>query len=88
MKGSRAGALERARSVFDDGTFVARLEKLVAVPTESQASDGLRRLSSSGRSGPLLAEPRLRNRGTRRPAHRPHRCWSACAWKMHRCRQC
>jgi hypothetical protein len=59
MSGSRAGALQRAQSIFDDGTFVARLRPLVAVPTESQATDSLPHLIRYRREafGPLLAEP-------------------------------
>jgi acetylornithine deacetylase/succinyl-diaminopimelate desuccinylase-like protein len=38
MAGDRAGAIERARQVFDDGSFVARLAQLVACPTESQVT--------------------------------------------------
>ena len=35
MTASRSAAIEHAKSVFDDGSFVARLSELVAVPTES-----------------------------------------------------
>ncbi len=35
MTGSRDGAIARAQQGFDDGSFVARLATLVAVPTES-----------------------------------------------------
>ncbi|UFN51151.1 M20/M25/M40 family metallo-hydrolase [Roseomonas sp. OT10] len=35
MTGTREGALERARGLFDDGSFLDRLAALVAVPTES-----------------------------------------------------
>ena len=58
MSVNRAGALQRARSIFDDGTFVARLRPLVAVPTESQAPDSLPHLIRYCREafGPLLAD--------------------------------
>jgi acetylornithine deacetylase/succinyl-diaminopimelate desuccinylase-like protein len=58
MSGSRAGALQRAQSSFDDGSFVARLRTLVAVPTESQAADGLPHLTRycCEAFGPMLAE--------------------------------
>jgi len=58
VSGSRAGALERARSIFDDGSFVARLEKLVAVPTESQSPGSAPGLAYYCRDvfGPMLTE--------------------------------
>ena len=58
MSGSRTGALQRAQSIFDDGSFLARLCPLVAVPTESQAPDSLPHLTRYCREafGPLLAE--------------------------------
>ena len=39
MTGSRAGAIARAERCFDDGTYLAALRRLVAVPTESQLAD-------------------------------------------------
>lgn len=36
MGGNREGAVARAYRAFDDGTYLARLRELVAVPTESQ----------------------------------------------------
>jgi acetylornithine deacetylase/succinyl-diaminopimelate desuccinylase-like protein len=41
MSGSRDGAIARAQRGFDDGTYLARLRELVAVPTESQLPDSL-----------------------------------------------
>ncbi len=41
MSGSRDGAIARAQRGFDDGTYLARLRDLVAVPTESQLPDSL-----------------------------------------------
>lgn len=41
MRGSRDGAIGRARRGFDDGSFLARLGPLVAVPTESTNPDRL-----------------------------------------------
>lgn len=35
MSGSRQGAIARAEGFFDDGSYLARLAALVAVPTES-----------------------------------------------------
>jgi len=39
VTGSRAGAISRAEQGFDDGSFLAALRRLVAVPTESQLAD-------------------------------------------------
>jgi acetylornithine deacetylase/succinyl-diaminopimelate desuccinylase-like protein len=36
MAGTREGAIAAARGLFDDGTYLAHLRSLVAVPTESQ----------------------------------------------------
>ena len=33
---SRDGAIRRAQAIFDDGSYLATLRELVAVPTESQ----------------------------------------------------
>jgi acetylornithine deacetylase/succinyl-diaminopimelate desuccinylase-like protein len=41
MAGSREGAVARAQACFDDGRFLAALERLVAVPTESQIEGSL-----------------------------------------------
>jgi hypothetical protein len=38
MPGNRDAAIDRARSVFDDGRFVECLRELVAYPTESQVA--------------------------------------------------
>lgn len=54
----RDAAIERARSVFDDGSFVERLTQLVTFPTESQVAgrrDELYRYCTDG-FGPLLLE--------------------------------
>ena len=58
MAGDRAGAIVRARKVFDEGSFVARLAELVACPTESQVAsrrDELYRYSTDV-FGPLLRQ--------------------------------
>ena len=58
MAGDRVGAIVRARKVFDEGSFVARLAELVACPTESQVAsrrDELYRYSTDV-FGPLLRE--------------------------------
>jgi acetylornithine deacetylase/succinyl-diaminopimelate desuccinylase-like protein len=58
MPGSREAAIERARSVFDEGSFVERLRELVAYPTESQVPsrrDELYRYCADG-FGPLLRQ--------------------------------
>ncbi len=39
MSGSRAGAIAQAERCFDEGTYLAQLKRLVAVPTESQLPD-------------------------------------------------
>jgi acetylornithine deacetylase/succinyl-diaminopimelate desuccinylase-like protein len=56
MPGDRDAAIERARSVFDDGSFVERLAGLVGYPTESQVPsrrDELYRYCTDG-FAPLL----------------------------------
>src|SRR5579872_4763816 len=58
MPGDRDAAIERARSVFDDGRFVERLTALVAYKTESQVAERraeLYRYCAHG-FGPLLRE--------------------------------
>src|SRR5690242_9013840 len=58
MPGDRDAAIERARSVFDDGSFVERLRELVAYPTESQVASRrgeLYRYCTDG-FGPLLEQ--------------------------------
>jgi acetylornithine deacetylase/succinyl-diaminopimelate desuccinylase-like protein len=58
MPGNRDAAIDRARSVFDDGRFVERLRELVAYPTESQVAarrDELYRYCTDG-FGPLLRD--------------------------------
>ena len=39
--GSRAGAVARAEQYFDDGGFVAELQRRVAIPTASQEADSM-----------------------------------------------
>ena len=39
MAGTREGAIARAQGLYDDGTYLAHLRRLVAVPTESQMPD-------------------------------------------------
>lgn len=41
MAGTREGAIARAQGLYDDGTYLAHLRRLVAVPTESQMPDRL-----------------------------------------------
>jgi acetylornithine deacetylase/succinyl-diaminopimelate desuccinylase-like protein len=41
MSASRTGAIARAQAGFDDGDYLAKLRRLVAVPTESQMPDSL-----------------------------------------------
>jgi acetylornithine deacetylase/succinyl-diaminopimelate desuccinylase-like protein len=41
MAATRAGAIARAERGFDEGEYLARLRRLVAVPTESQLPDSL-----------------------------------------------
>jgi acetylornithine deacetylase/succinyl-diaminopimelate desuccinylase-like protein len=41
MAGSREGAIARAEKHFDEGTFLADLERRVAIPTESQDSNSM-----------------------------------------------
>ena len=41
MAGTRESAIAAARTLFDDGSYLARLRSLVAVPTESQMPDRL-----------------------------------------------
>jgi acetylornithine deacetylase/succinyl-diaminopimelate desuccinylase-like protein len=58
MSGTRSGAVARAKAIFDDGTYLAELKKLVAVPTESQLPSRLPELDRYSRDvvGPLLAK--------------------------------
>ena len=67
MAGDRVGAIVRARKVFDDGNFVARLAELVACPTESQVAtrrDELYRYCTDV-FGPLLRQAGFENSGAR-----------------------
>lgn len=41
MAGTREGAIARAQALFDNGSYLAHLRDLVAVPTESQMPDRL-----------------------------------------------
>jgi acetylornithine deacetylase/succinyl-diaminopimelate desuccinylase-like protein len=58
MTGTRDGAITRAKGFYDDGRYLDRLRRLVAVPTESQIPDrlpDLRRYCEQVMQ-PLLAE--------------------------------
>jgi len=41
MAGTRDGAVARAETYFDDGTFLAELQRRVAIPTTSQETDAM-----------------------------------------------
>lgn len=41
MTGTREGAIAAAQALYDDGTYLSHLRRLVAVPTESQMADRL-----------------------------------------------
>lgn len=41
MAGTREGAIARAQGLYDDGSYLVHLRRLVAVPTESQMPDRL-----------------------------------------------
>ena len=41
MSGSRDGAIARAEKYFDDGGFLAELQRRVAIPTTSQEQDSM-----------------------------------------------
>jgi len=58
MTGSRAGAIERARQYFDDGSYLDRLRDLVAVPTESHPPEHKADLERYCHAvlGPMIAE--------------------------------
>ena len=58
MAGDRSGAIARARAGFDSGRYIAALEELVAVPSESQRPDAqpdLRRYCADA-FGPMVAD--------------------------------
>ena len=41
MTGTRDGAIGRAEKYFDDGGFLAELQRRVAIPTTSQEQDSM-----------------------------------------------
>ena len=41
MTGTRDGAIGRAEKYFDDGDFLADLQRRVAIPTTSQETDSM-----------------------------------------------
>jgi hypothetical protein len=79
MNGNRAAAVERAYNTFDDGRYLDLLQKLVAIPTESQVPARLLELYRyCSTTIDLGSTPRC---WTIRVAARV-RFWSPRAWKM------
>lgn len=58
MPGTRSAAINKAQRLFDDGTFVEQLRKLVAIPTESHPPGHRADLEYYSRDvlGPMVAE--------------------------------